>query len=194
MEIVSYVLEGALAHKDSMGNGTAIRPGDVQRMSAGTGVMHSEFNHAPQEVTHFLQIWILPAVQGIAPGYEQKHFDDDSKRGAFRLLASPDGRDGSVQLHANASMYAGLVRRRGTGELALDPSRKAYVHVARGSVQANGRVPGAGDALMLSNESGAEAGERARRRSDRLRPGALISVPVAGPLNCHCASGGKKLR
>jgi redox-sensitive bicupin YhaK (pirin superfamily) len=153
MEIVSYVLDGALAHKDNMGNGAAIRPGDVQRMSAGRGVQHSEFNHAPRDTTHFLQIWILPDVQGIAPGYEQKHFDAADKRGRLRLVGSPDGRDGSVTLHADASMYAGLFDGDESAQLALDPARKAYVHVARGSVQANGQALGTGDALMLAGES-----------------------------------------
>jgi len=158
MEIVSYVLEGALAHKDNIGNGTAIRPGDVQRMSAGRGVMHSEFNHAPQETTHFLQVWILPDETGIAPGYEQKHFDADSKRGTLRLVASPDGHDGSVQLHADATMYAGLFDGTEAAQLALDPARKAYVHVARGSVQANGKALSAGDALMLEGETRLDIG------------------------------------
>jgi len=153
MEIVSYVLEGALAHKDNMGNGTAIRPGDVQRMSAGRGVVHSEFNHAAGETTHFLQIWILPDSAAIEPGYEQKHFDAASKRGRLLRVASPDGRDGSVRLHADASLYAGLLDGAESAELALDPARKAYVHVARGSVQANGQPLGAGDALMLDGES-----------------------------------------
>jgi len=153
MEIVSYVLDGALAHKDSMGNGTSIQPGDVQRMSAGRGVMHSEFNHAPQQTTHFLQIWILPNVQGIAPGYEQKHFDTASKRGKLRLVASSDGRDGSVTLHADAAMYAGLLDGAESAELKLDPSRKAYVHVVRGGVYANGQPLSAGDAALLSDES-----------------------------------------
>ncbi|HEX6703568.1 MAG TPA: pirin family protein [Albitalea sp.] len=153
MEIVSYVLDGALAHKDSMGNGTTIRPGDVQRMSAGRGVMHSESNHAPDQTTHFLQIWILPDAQGITPGYEQKHFDADSKRGTLRLVASPDGRDGSVTLHADAAMYAGLLDGSESAEIKLDPSRKAYVHVVRGSVNANGKPLAAGDAALLSEES-----------------------------------------
>ena len=155
MEIVSYVLEGALAHKDNMGNGNgaAIRPGDVQRMSAGRGVMHSEFNHAPKETTHFLQIWILPDEAGIAPGYEQKHFDADSKRGTLRLVASPDGRDGSVRLHADAAMYAGLFDGTEAAQLTLDPARKGYVHVVRGTVQANGKALSEGDALMLEGES-----------------------------------------
>jgi redox-sensitive bicupin YhaK (pirin superfamily) len=153
MEIISYVLEGALAHKDSIGNGAAIRPGDVQRMSAGRGVMHSEFNHAPQETTHFLQIWILPNVQGIAPGYEQKHFDAASKRGVLRLVASPDGRDGSVTVHADTRMFAGLFDGDETAELPLDPARRAYVHVARGSIEANGQPLSTGDALQVEGET-----------------------------------------
>ena len=153
MEIISYVLEGALAHKDNMGNGAAILPGDVQRMSAGRGVMHSEFNNAPDDTTHFLQIWILPDAQGIAPGYEQKRFDAQAKRGVLRLVASPDGHDGSVTVHADARMYAGLFDGDEAAELKLDPARKAYVHVARGSIEANGRPLEAGDALMASGES-----------------------------------------
>jgi redox-sensitive bicupin YhaK (pirin superfamily) len=152
MEIVSYVLEGALAHKDNIGNGTVIRPGDVQRMSAGRGVTHSESN-AAQETTHFLQIWILPDTQGVAAGYEQKHFDAASKRGVLRLVASTDGRDGSVSLHADAAMYAGLFDGEETAELRLDPARKAYVHVVRGSVMANGQALATGDAALLSRET-----------------------------------------
>lgn len=159
MEIVSYVLDGELAHKDSMGNGTAagasgvIRPGDVQRMSAGTGVMHSEFNHAPDRTTHFLQIWLLPSARGIAPGYEQKTFDETSKRGQLRLVASPDGRDGSVTIHADASLRAGLFNGAERAELALDARRLTYVHVARGSVSANGEKLAAGDAALIADES-----------------------------------------
>jgi len=161
MEIVSYVLDGELAHKDSMGNGQGqtggasgvIRPGDVQRMSAGSGVMHSEFNHAPDRTTHFLQIWILPDARGIAPGYEQKHFDDAEKRGRLRLVASPGGRDGSVTLHADASIRCGLFDADEHAEIGLDPKRLAYVHVARGSLHANGQALSAGDAVLLSGES-----------------------------------------
>ena len=153
MEIISYVLEGELAHKDSMGHGTSIRPGDVQRMSAGRGVTHSEFNHAPGETTHFLQIWILPSVRGIEPGYEQKHFDDAGKRGSLQLVASCDGRDGSITMHADASMYAGLFDGDEAAELSLDPARKAYVQVARGQLRANGMVLGPGDGLGLVDES-----------------------------------------
>ena len=153
MEIISYVLEGALAHKDNMGNGTSIVPGDVQRMSAGTGVQHSEFNHAPRDTTHFLQIWILPERGGIQPGYEQKHFDAASKRGRLRLVASRDGRDGSVTVHADASMYAGLFDGTEAAELALDPSRKTYVHLVRGQLAVNGQTLHAGDAAMIEKES-----------------------------------------
>jgi redox-sensitive bicupin YhaK (pirin superfamily) len=152
MEIVSVVLEGELAHQDNMGNGTSIKPGDVQRMSAGRGVLHSEFNHAPEETTHFLQIWLLPDVQGIAPTYEQKHFDADDKRGRLRLVASPDGRDGSIRLHADAALYAGLFDGDERAELRVDPSRKVYVHVARGDAAVNGQSLATGDAVMLSDE------------------------------------------
>lgn len=163
MEIVSYVLEGALAHKDNMGNGTSIVPGDVQRMSAGRGVMHSEFNHAPAQTTHFLQIWILPNVQGIAPGYEQKHFDDVSKRGQLRLVASSDGREGSLVIHADAAIYAGLFDGDESAHVTLDPARKAYVHVVRGKVSVNGHALAAGDAAQLSKEAAVilDGGEQA---------------------------------
>ncbi len=153
MEIISYVLEGALGHQDSIGNGASILPGDVQRMSAGSGIQHSEFNHAAGQVTHFLQIWILPEARGIAPGYEQKHFAPESKRGVLRLVASPDGRGGAVTLHADAAMYAGLFDGAERAELALDPKRLAYVHVARGAVSVNGRPLAAGDAAQLDGES-----------------------------------------
>jgi quercetin 2,3-dioxygenase len=160
MEIISYVLEGELAHKDSMGNGASgaansgvIRPGDVQRMSAGRGVMHSEFNHAPKDTTHFLQIWIEPDVRGIAPGYEQKHFAEGDKRGRLRLVASPDARDGSVTIHADAAVYAGLFDGAEAAELPLDPQRKAYVHLVRGRIAANGRTLEAGDALAIEGEA-----------------------------------------
>lgn len=160
MEIVSYVLSGELAHKDSMGNGQAgaavsgvIKPGDVQRMSAGRGVMHSEFNHAPDQTTHFLQIWIEPSERGIEAGYEQKHFDAASKRGTLRLVASPDGRDGSVTIHADAAIYSGLFDGEQPLQRPLDPRRKAYVHVVRGSVTVNGQSLQGGDALRIENES-----------------------------------------
>ena len=159
MEIVSYVLDGALAHKDSMGNGSegsasgVIRPGDVQRMSAGTGVRHSEFNHASDSTTHFLQIWILPDRAGIEPGYEQKHFSADGKRGRLVTVASPDGREGSVTIHADATLRAGLFDGAERAELALDPQRIAYVHLVRGGLRVNDRELAAGDALRLDRES-----------------------------------------
>ena len=147
MEIVSYVLEGALGHKDSMGNGSTIVPGDVQRMSAGRGVLHSEFNHEKAGVTHFLQIWIEPDVRGITPSYEQKHFSPEDKRGRLRLIASPDGRDGSVTIHQQAFLYAGLFEGGERARHELAPGRKGYVHVARGAATVNGHALGAGDAL-----------------------------------------------
>jgi quercetin 2,3-dioxygenase len=148
MEIVSYVLEGALAHQDSMGNGSTIVPGDVQRMSAGTGVRHSEFNHDAAKVTHFLQIWIEPDKAGLAPSYEQKHFAAAEKRGRLRLVASPDGAEGSVRLHQDARLYAGLLDGAEQARLELAPGRRIYVHLARGRLRANGEVLEAGDALM----------------------------------------------
>lgn len=153
MEIISYVLSGELAHKDSMGNVVGIPPGEVQRMSAGTGVMHSEFNHAQGQTTHFLQIWILPDRQGVAPGYEQKAFPEAEKRGRLRLVASPDGGQGSVSIHADAYMYAGLFDAGETQEMALDPQRKYYVHLVRGSLQVNGQQLAAGDAALVAQES-----------------------------------------
>jgi quercetin 2,3-dioxygenase len=153
MEIISYVLSGSLAHKDSIGNGAAIPPGDVQRMSAGRGIMHSEFNHEKDAATHFLQIWIEPSERSIAPGYEQKHFAEAEKRGALRLVASNDGRDGSVTIHADASLYAGLFSGAESASIAIDPQRKGYVHVVRGSAAVNGVALNAGDALKLEGES-----------------------------------------
>ena len=153
MEIVSYVLSGALGHKDSIGNGATILPGDVQRMSAGSGIQHSESNHAPEATTHFLQIWIVPNVRGIAPGYEQKHFTDADKRGRLRLVASNDGRDGSVTIHADAAMYAGLFDGDEVAALPLDAARNTYVQVVRGGVSVNGRALKAGDAAHLHGES-----------------------------------------
>jgi redox-sensitive bicupin YhaK (pirin superfamily) len=153
MEIISYVLTGALAHKDTLGNIKGIPPGDVQRMSAGTGVQHSEFNHAKDETTHFLQIWIEPNVTGIPASYEQKTFGEDSKRGSLRLVASPNGADGSVTIHADASLYAGLFDGDEQASITLDPSRKSYVHLVRGELQVNGQKLVAGDAALLVNES-----------------------------------------
>ena len=153
MEIISYVLSGKLAHQDSMGNIKSIPPGDVQRMSAGTGVTHSEFNHADGQTTHFLQIWITPNVTGIAPSYEQKTISDQQKRGTLKLVASPDGAKESVTIHADAAVYAGLFDGNESAELALDPERKAYVHLVRGELQINGQRITAGDALLFQSES-----------------------------------------
>jgi redox-sensitive bicupin YhaK (pirin superfamily) len=153
MEIISYVLSGELAHQDSMGNVKGIPPGDVQRMSAGTGVQHSEFNHAKDQTTHFLQIWIEPNVTGIAPDYEQKTIPAGEKRGALKLVASPDGAAGSVTIHADASLYAGLFDGDEQAALALKPGRKGYVHVVRGALEVNGQRLEAGDAAMLEDES-----------------------------------------
>lgn len=153
MEIVSYVLSGELAHKDSMGNIKGIPPGDVQRMSAGTGVQHSEFNHADGQTTHFLQIWIEPNVTGIPPSYEQKSFSEADKRGKLRLVASGDGAQGSVTLHADARLYAGLFDGAEAAELPLNAGRKTYVHLVRGELQVNGAQLRSGDAALLEGEA-----------------------------------------
>ena len=153
MEIISYVLSGELAHEDSMGNIKGIPPGDVQRMSAGRGVTHSEFNHAKDQTTHFLQIWIMPDVTGIEPGYEQKTVPTAEKRGLLKLVASPDGAQDSVTIHADASVYAGLFDGAERAELALDPARKAYVYIVRGTLAVNGTPVGAGDAVLLHQET-----------------------------------------
>jgi redox-sensitive bicupin YhaK (pirin superfamily) len=154
MEIISYVLDGELAHKDSMGNGSVIRPGDVQRMSAGTGVRHSEYNHAADRTTHFLQIWIEPNVTGIAPSYEERHFPAAETRGRLRLIAAPDGEEGAVRIHQDARVYAGLFDGAEEAQLELDPARRVYVHVARGKVEVNGQALDAGDALALHEVAG----------------------------------------
>ncbi len=153
MEILSYVLEGALAHRDSMGNGSVIRPGDVQRMSAGTGVRHSEFNASEREPVHFLQVWIEPDVRGLAPGYEERRFEAADKRGRLRLIASPDAAEGSVTLHQDASVYAALVDGAEAVEFAQRPGRRTYVHVARGAVQVDGHALEAGDAVKITGEA-----------------------------------------
>ncbi len=153
MEIISYVLSGELAHQDSMGNIEGIPPGDVQRMSAGTGVTHSEFNHAKDQTTHLLQIWILPNVIGVVPGYEQKTIAATDKRGRLRLVASPQGEQDSVTMHADAKLYLGLFDGDERAELALDPTRKAYVHLARGTLEVNDQRISAGDAVMIESES-----------------------------------------
>jgi redox-sensitive bicupin YhaK (pirin superfamily) len=153
MEIISYVLDGALEHKDSMGNGSVLRYGDVQRMSAGTGVTHSEYNGSKTEPAHFLQIWVIPAEAGGAPGYEEKHFDAQSKRGQLRLIASPDGAEGSVSLRQDAAIYATILDGAARVDHALAAGRQAYVQVARGAVSVNGVALVAGDAVHVSEEA-----------------------------------------
>jgi len=152
MEIVSYVLDGALEHKDSMGTGSVIRPGDVQRMSAGTGVAHSEFNASNTDSVHFLQIWVLPDKRGIKPSYEQRAFSDEEKRGRLRLVASPDGADGSVTIHQNVKLYAGLFDGDETATFERGPGRHVWLHVARGAVTVNGEQLKAGDGAFTSDE------------------------------------------
>ena len=153
MEIITYVLEGALAHKDSIGNTSTIVPGDVQRMSAGTGVRHSEYNGNAGGVTHFLQIWIEPSVAGVPPGYEQKHFPAEQKRGRLRLVVSPDGRDGSLSMNQNALVFAGLFDSDETAQWTLASDRNGYLHVAVGEVVVNGQPLSAGDALMTAGDA-----------------------------------------
>src|SRR5262245_56192753 len=156
MEIVSYVLEGALEHRDSLGNGSVIRPNEVQRMSAGTGVTHSEFNASRSELVHFLQIWILPAKPGSKPGYEQKAFPEAERKGKLRLVASPDGRDGSVTIRQDVTLYTGLLCTGETLRHALEPGRHAWVYVARGQVELGGEQLEAGDAVAISDARGLE--------------------------------------
>ncbi len=153
MEIVTYVLEGALQHRDSMGNGSIIRPGEVQRMSAGTGVTHSEVNASREDLVHLLQIWLLPAKRGIEPGYEQKTFTPEEMAGRLRLVASQDGRDGSVTIHTDASLYAGLFDKGVAGELAMETDRHSWVQIARGQARVNGHILSAGDGAALSGEA-----------------------------------------
>ena len=152
MEIISYVLSGELAHQDSMGHIKGIPPGDVQRMSAGTGVTHSEFNHAKDQTTHFLQIWIEPTVAGIPPSYEQKTVPTEQKRGTLRLVASPDGAQDSVTIHADAAIYVGLFDGDESAELTFEPLRKGYVHLVRGALEVNGQLINTGDAILMENE------------------------------------------
>ncbi|MEO7934901.1 MAG: pirin family protein [Dokdonella sp.] len=154
MEIISYVLDGALEHKDSLGTGSVIRYGDVQRMSAGSGVRHSEFNHSADESVHFLQIWIIPEKQGIAPSYEEKHFTPESKRGRLRLIASRDGREGSVVVHQDVAVFASIVDKEDRLTHDLASGRIAYLHVIRGELAANGIALNGGDALEITDESG----------------------------------------
>jgi redox-sensitive bicupin YhaK (pirin superfamily) len=145
MEIISYVVDGALEHKDSIGTGSVIRPGDVQRMSAGTGIRHSEFNHSAEEPVHFLQIWLLPERDGIKPGYEQKRFGDEEKRGRLRLIASHDGRDGSVTVHQDADIFASVLNKDERVTHTMPDGRKAWVQVVRGTIDLNGQELRAGD-------------------------------------------------
>ena len=152
MEIISYVLEGALEHKDSIGTGSVIRPGDVQRMSAGTGIQHSEFNHSKSELVHFLQIWLIPERQGIKPGYEQKRFEDADKRGRLRLIASRDGREGSVTVHLDTDLYASVLDEGGSVKHAPAPKRGQWLQVARGAISFNGQDMAAGDGAAISGE------------------------------------------
>jgi len=152
MEIITYVLSGELAHKDSMGNGSIIRPGEVQRMSAGTGVVHSEMNPSRTEPVHFLQIWVVPDRSGHEPGYEQKLFPDAERRGKLRVVASPDGRDGSVTIHQDALVHASLLERGERVSYSLPPTRHAWVHVARGTVDVNGQSLREGDGAAISDE------------------------------------------
>jgi len=153
MEIVTYVLDGALEHKDSMGNGSVMRSGDVQRMSAGTGVTHSEFNGSRDNPVHFLQIWILPESRNLAPGYEQKHFTKEERQGAFKLVASRDGANGAVVVHQDMKLLAGLFAEGERAKYSLAPGRHAWVHVARGQARVNGSELSAGDALQVSDEA-----------------------------------------
>ncbi|MBX8549323.1 pirin family protein [Pseudomonas cichorii] len=152
MEIFSYVLEGALEHKDTLGTGSVIRPGDVQLMSAGSGVAHSEFNHSASEPVHFLQIWIVPNVAGAQPTYQQEHFSPEQKRGRLKLIISPEGNDGSLKVRQDARVYAGLFDGNESASLELAADRHAYVHVARGSVMLNGERLGEGDGVRLRDE------------------------------------------
>jgi redox-sensitive bicupin YhaK (pirin superfamily) len=152
MEIISYVLEGALEHKDSLGSGAVIRPGDVQRMTAGTGITHSEFNASPRQLVHFLQIWIIPATRGLPPGYEQKHFSNAERSDRLTLVAAPDGRDGAVTIHQDASLYVALLAAGRTVEHAFADDRYGWVQVARGTVAANGVALSEGDGAAIRGE------------------------------------------
>jgi redox-sensitive bicupin YhaK (pirin superfamily) len=156
MEILTWVLEGALGHKDSMGNGSVIRPGDLQRMSAGTGVTHSEFNPSPEAGVHFLQIWLLPRERGLPPGYEQKRFPQEERRGRLRLIAAGDGRDGAVTIHQGADLWTALLQPGESVRHALASGRYAWLHVARGAVRLNGSTLGAGDGAAMSAEAALE--------------------------------------
>jgi redox-sensitive bicupin YhaK (pirin superfamily) len=166
MEIVTYVLAGALEHKDSLGTGSVIRPGDVQRMTAGTGILHSEFNPSDRDGVHFLQIWILPDAKGLQPGYEQKAFTDAERRGRLRLIASRDGREGSVTVHQDVDLHAAILDDGDSVELGLRPGRKAWVQVADGSIDMNGNALDAGDGAAIENAGSLSL--RARSRAEVL--------------------------
>ena len=178
MEIFSYVLEGALEHKDSMGTGSVIRPGDVQMMSAGTGVEHSEFNHSAQDPVHFLQIWIVPAERGAAPRYQQVHVDDADKRGRLRLIIGPEGQDGTLAVRQDARVYAGLFDGEESAELDVGPERHVYVHVARGSISVNGAHLSEGDGARIRNAGAMrfDQGEDAEVLVFDLRPRELPTL------------------
>jgi hypothetical protein len=177
MEIFSYVLEGGLQHRDSMGTGSVIRPGDVQMMSAGTGVLHSEFNASREELVHFLQIWIVPDRKGVVPRYQQRHFTADEKRGRLRLIISPDGADGSLSVYQDARVYAGLFDSDERQKLAFEPGRYAYLHVASGSVEVNGQRLNEGDGARLRDpgEIHLSGGRAAEVLLFDLRPNELPS-------------------
>jgi len=162
MEILTWVLDGALEHKDSMGNGSVIRPGDLQRMSAGTGVTHSEFNPSREAPVHFLQIWLLPRERGLPPGYEQKHFTQEARRGRLCLIAAGDGRGGAVTIHQDADVWTALLQPGESVRHALAPGRYAWLHVARGAVSLNGSTLGAGDGAAVSDEAALEIAAAAR--------------------------------
>jgi hypothetical protein len=175
MEIFSYVLEGALEHRDSMGTGSVIRPGDVQMMSAGSGIRHSEFNPSPDEPVHFLQIWIAPNKKSVQPRYHQVHFPEAQKRGRLRMIISPDGEDGSLPIYQDARVFAGLFDGDERDELTLGPNRYAYVHVARGTLEVNGRWLNEGDGARLRDEMAVQlrAGRGAEALVFNLRPNEL---------------------
>jgi len=179
MEIFSYVLEGALEHKDTLGTGSVIKPGDVQLMSAGSGVAHSEFNHSKALPVHFLQIWIVPNVRGATPRYQQQHFSDDEKRGKLRLIISPDGQQGSLQVRQDARVYAGLFDGDEHASLTLADNRHAYVHVARGRIELNGQLLREGDGVRMRKEQVIELsnGRDAEVLVFDLRPNELPLMP-----------------
>jgi quercetin 2,3-dioxygenase len=156
MEIISYVLDGALAHKDSTGTGSVIGPGDVQRMSAGTGIRHSEYNGSADEPVHFLQIWILPDREGLAPGYEERHFSDEDKRGQWRLIGSPDGRDGSVTIHQDVNLYAAIIDAGSTLDRTLVAERKTWLQLLRGRIRLGGETLSAGDGVAIQADGAIE--------------------------------------